>query len=152
MGYALVEEMEEEVSVLTLGVLAPRSRLSLGQRLHEIHEALLRLVAQWAPDEVAVEEPFVSQNVKTAMAIGQAQGVALMAAATHGIDAAQYSPAQVKRAVTGYGGGTKEQVQHSLRMQLDVDLSAIPEDAADALAVAVCHIRTRNLEAVLAQG
>lgn len=138
--------------MLTCGVLAPRSRLSLGQRLQEIYAGLVRFMDQWDPSEVAVEEPFVSKNVRTAMAIGQAQGVALMAAATRGIGAARYSPMQVKRAVTGYGGGTKGQVQQSLRMQLDTDLSAIQEDAADALAVALCHLRTRSLEAVLAQG
>ena len=152
MGYALVQEVEGELSALTWGVLAPRSRLPLGQRLQEIYSGLLRFMDQWDPSEVAVEEPFVSQNVRTAMAIGQAQGVALMAAATRGIDAARYSPTQVKRAVTGYGGGTKEQVQQSLRMQLGADLSAIQEDAADALAVALCHLRTRRLETVLAQG
>ena len=135
----------------TWRVLAALELLSNGTGTHEIYTGLLGLMDQWDPSEVAVEEPFVSQNVRTAMAIGQAQGVALMAAATRGIDAARYSPTQVKRAVTGYGGGTKEQVQQSLRMQLSADLSAIQEDAADALAVALCHLRTRNLEPALAQ-
>ena len=152
MGYGLVEEAEGEIAALTWGVLAPGQRLPLGHRLHLIHAELLELMERWEPTEVAVEEPFVSQNPRTAIAIGQAQAVALVAAASRGIDAARYAPGEVKRAVTGYGGSSKEQIQRSVCIQLDIEDSDIPEDAADALAVALCHIRARTEKQMLAQG
>ena len=152
MGYGLVEEAEGEIAALTWGVLAPGRRLPLGHRLHHIHTELLKLMERWDPTEVAVEEPFVSQNPRSAIAIGQAQAVALVAAASRGMDAARYAPAEVKRAVTGYGGSSKEQVQRSVCMQLDIEESDMAEDAADALAVALCHIHARTEKQILAQG
>ena len=152
MGYGLVEEAEGEIAALTWGVLAPGQRLPLGHRLHHIHTGLLELMERWEPTEVAVEEPFVSQNARTAIAIGQAQAVALVAAASRGMDAARYAPAEVKRVVTGYGGSSKEQIQRSVCMQLDIEDSDVAEDAADALAVALCHIRARTEKQILAQG
>ena len=151
-GYAVLQEEAGEVSVLAVGVLAPAARLPLGGRLHEIYMGLLELIGRWVPTEVAVEEPFVAKNARTAMAVGQAQGTALMAAAARGIDSVRYPPRQVKSAVTGYGGSGKEQVQLALQVQLDINGSTIQEDAADALAVALCHVRTRDRERVLAQG
>ena len=152
MGYAVVEEADGEVSALAWGVLAPPPREHLGQRLHLIHSGLSDLMNQWTPHEVAIEEPFVSKNPRTALAIGQAQGVALIAAASRGIQAVRYSPRQVKQTVTGYGSATKEQVQQLVAMQFGIDGSDIPEDAADALAIVLCHLRARTEAQVLAQG
>ncbi len=102
------------------------------------------------PDEVAVEDPFVSINARTAMAVGQAQGLALMAAAARSVPVSRYSPLQVKLAVSGHGGATKEQVQQAIRMQVDLDFAAMPEDASDALAVALCHLQNRREAALMA--
>ena len=150
MGYGLLtEDGNGGPSVVTWGVFTASSRLSLGERLHTMYRELMELTERHAPDEVAVEEPFVSVNARTAMAVGQAQGVALMAAAARGLEAARYSPAQVKLAVTGHGGASKEQVQQAVRMYLGLDAVPGPEDAADALAVAICHLQARRSGALL---
>ncbi len=148
MGYALLEEGDNGVTVLAWGVLTAAPRLSIGERLHHLYEQTLELAKQYTPDELAVEEPFVSVNVRTAMAVGQAQGIALMAAAARGIPATRYSPLQVKEAVTGYGAASKEQVQRAVQMHLGLDSAPMPEDAADALAVALCHLQARRAGAL----
>ncbi|MBI4199774.1 MAG: crossover junction endodeoxyribonuclease RuvC [Chloroflexi bacterium] len=143
MGYGVVEEAGGAVMALGWGVLTARRGLALGERLHLLHRQLLALLERWSPTEIAVEEPFVARNVPAAMAVGQAQGVALMAAAARGIPVARYSPARVKNAVTGYGGSGKMQVQEAVRLYLGLDLPPDPEDAADGLAVALCHLQAR---------
>lgn len=149
MGYGLIEASEsDEPKVMAWGVITASSRLPLGERLHHMYLELLELAARHTPSEMAVEEPFVAKNARTAMAVGQAQGVALMAAAARGITAVRYTPTQVKHAVTGYGGASKEQVQQALVLHLRLDAIPEPEDAADALAVALCHcqaLRTATL-------
>ena len=132
------------------GVLTAKRSLSLGERLHYLHTELLALMETFPPDEVAVEDPFVSINARTAMAVGQAQGLALMAAAARSVPVSRYSPLQVKLAVSGHGGATKEQVQQAIRMQVDLDVAAMPEDASDALAVALCHLQNRREAALMA--
>lgn len=132
------------------GVLTAKRSLSLGERLHYLHTELMALMETFPPDEVAVEDPFVSINARTAMAVGQAQGLALMAAAARSVPVSRYSPLQVKLAVSGHGGATKEQVQQAIRMQVDLDVAAMPEDASDALAVALCHLQNRREAALMA--
>jgi crossover junction endodeoxyribonuclease RuvC len=152
MGYGLVEEKANGVvSAVAWGVLVGKSHLSLGERLHHLYGDLLTIVEQYAPVEAAVEEPFVSVNARTAMAVGQAQGLALMAAAARGISIAHYSPRQVKQAVSGHGGASKEQVKQAVAMHLGLDAQDVPEDAADALAVALCHLQSRRVAALIAQ-
>ena len=152
MGYGLVEEgVDGDTSVMTWGVLTANRRLSLGERLHCLYRELLELMERYSPDEVAVEEPFVSQNARTAMAVGQAQGVALMAAAARGAPAARYSPLQVKHTVAGHGGASKDQVQQAVLMRLGPETASASEDAADALGVALCHLQARRATALLAQ-
>ena len=130
--------------------MTARRGLSLGQRLHQLYTELLGLMETFRPEEVAVEDPFVSVNARTAMAVGQAQGLALMAAAAISVPVSRYSPLQVKLAVSGHGGATKEQVQQAIRMQVDLDVAAMPEDASDALAVALCHLQNRREAALMA--
>ena len=151
MGYGLVKEDGDSPWVVKCGVLTARRGLSLGERLHHLYTGLLGLMEAFRPEEVAVEAPFVSVNVRTAMAVGQAQGLALMAAAARSVPVSRYSPLQVKLAVSGHGGATKEQVQQAIRMQVDIDAAAMPEDASDALAVALCHLQNRR-EAMLTAG
>jgi crossover junction endodeoxyribonuclease RuvC len=111
---------------------------------------MLSLIGDLRPDEVAVETPFVSINARAAMAIGQAQGLTLMAAAEEGLPISSYSPSQVKLAVSGYGHASKYQVQQAIALQLDIDSEGIPEDAADALAVALCHVQNLNEASLVA--
>ncbi len=151
MGYGLVEsDAAGDPSSSEWGVLSAKSGHELGERLHRLYIELSELMAKFKPDEVAVEEPFVSVNARTAMAVGQAQGLALMAAAAQGISVARYSPRQVKQAVSGYGGASKEQVQQAVAMHLGLDATVVPEDAADALAVALCHAQSRRAAGLIA--
>lgn len=151
MGYGLVRHGKGGSCVAeSWGVLkATRGRL-LGPRLHQLYSQLLSLIGDLRPDEVAVETPFVSINARAAMAIGQAQGLALMAAAEEGLPASSYSPPQVKLAVSGHGHASKHQVQQAIGLQLDIDSEGIPEDAADALAVALCHVQNLNEASLVA--
>jgi crossover junction endodeoxyribonuclease RuvC len=140
-GYGLLSHCAgEEPCVVEYGALDTNSRLSLPERFRSLYDALAALMARCHPSEVAVEEPFVAANVRSAMAIGEARALALLAAAQAGVPVCQYSPAEVKQSVTGYGRGSKGQVQEMVRLQLRLAEAPEPQDAADALAVALCHI------------
>jgi len=107
------------------------------------------LIEDRQPTAVAVEELFFSKNVRTALSVGQARGVALLAAANARLPIHEYTPLQVKQAIAGYGRATKGQVQQMVRMLLDLDSVPQPDDAADAIAVAICHIHSAKLTAML---
>lgn len=128
------------------GVVRPRTRDPLGQRLLQINEEIARLIDLYQPAEVAIEDPFVGALAPaSALAIGQARAAALLAAASARLDAALYAPAAVKVAVSGYGRSDKTQVQTMVRLLLGLDLAPEPPDAADALAVAICHLNHRRI-------
>lgn len=148
MGYGLVDDTGGEPAVVAFGVLTAKAKQPIGERLHTLYQEMLALFANYSPSEVAVEEPFVAMNPRTAMAVGQAQGVALMAAASLGVPVARYTPAEVKQAVTGSGRASKEQVRQALGMLLKSDIESAPEDATDALAVALCHLQARRAAAL----
>ena len=140
MGVGVVVSRSGELSLAHVGVLGPDRSSKLPERLHYLHERLVGMIEDWKPSAVAIEQPFVSQNVRAALAVGQAQAVAMVAAAHHGIPVFGYAPREVKKAVTDYGGSSKEQVQEMVRVLLGLDRLPEPSDAADALAVAICHI------------
>jgi crossover junction endodeoxyribonuclease RuvC len=135
------------------GVIRPKTTESIGQRLLFLHEAVAGLIETYAPDEVAIEEPFVGAlNPASALAIGQARSAAVLAAAAHDLEVDFYAPAAVKAAVSGYGQGDKRQVQAMVRLLLGLDAAPEPADAADALAVALCHLGNRRAKALTATG
>jgi crossover junction endodeoxyribonuclease RuvC len=111
-------------------------------RLLLIHSAVSELIDRYQPEAVAVELLFFAQNVTTAMTVGQARGIVLLAAAQRGILVAEYAPSEVKQAVVGYGKADKPQMQEMVRLILGLDAPPTPDDAADALAVAICHVQT----------
>ena len=152
MGYALVED-NGQVAAVDWGAIALPSSLPLEQRLFQLYSHLLNMISIWQPDAMAVEEPFIgkgeNQFVGPAFAIGQAQALALIAAAGQGIPISRYSPAQVKLSVANHGSASKGQVQEMVRVILRMDSTPTPSDAADALAIALCHIRQRDVEEVL---
>ncbi len=139
MGFGILDA-EEELQMVCSGVLTAQEKSPLPSRLHQLHIQLLDLLKIWQPSIVAVEDPFVARNPRSALAIGQAQAVAFVAAAQYGLPVFTYSPRQIKQAVTDYGGGSKEQVQEMVRIHLDLDSLPEPLDASDALAVAICHV------------
>jgi len=156
MGYGVLEDSEEGLSTLDYGALAAPSRMPPAQRLHRLYLGLMKLVAQYKPHEMAIEEPFVSQtdrrNARSALAVGRAQAVAMLVAADHDIPIHTYPPAKVKQLVTDHGGSDKEQVQRMVSIHLGLSQLVQPSDAADALAVALCHVQQKRLAKLLEKG
>lgn len=150
-GFAVVMENEEGAELVTCGTITTESGQPLSSRLERIYEALSALVAEHQPQAIAVEQLFFSRNVRTAMAVGQARGIALLSAARAGVPVYEYTPLQVKQAVVGYGRAGKEQVQEMVRLVLRLDTRPQPDDAADAAAVALCHLHSARLLDLLDQ-
>jgi len=146
LGVGVVYSDGPELIPAFYGVLSPKKRDSLPERLHYIHEHLLSVINEWKPTEVAIEKPFAGRNIRSAMAIGHAQAIAMVAAARHGLPVSYYAPREVKQAITDYGGSSKEQVQEMVRVLLSLDVTPESTDAADALAVAICHLNAGNLQ------
>ena len=147
-GYGVVEEVQGEPKPLAFGVVRTPAGQPLPVRLQSIYRALRELATDWRPTAAAVEELFFSSNVRTAMSVGQARGVALLALADAGLAVAEYTPLTVKQAVTGYGNADKAQVQEMVRLLLGLAEVPRPDDAADALAVAICHLHSAPLTAL----
>lgn len=147
MGVGAVLSDDDLLTLAYSEVLSPPKSAPLSDRLSWLHDRMSRALEDLMPSVVAIEQPFVARNVKAALAVGQAQAVAMIAAARLGIPVAGYSPSEVKKAVTDYGGSSKEQVQQMVSVLLGMDEILEPPDRADALAVAICHInRSRALE------
>jgi crossover junction endodeoxyribonuclease RuvC len=149
MGYGLVSEHRGELRLIDYGAFVVNARLPHSERLAFLFVSLRDIIAKHGPTEVAVEQPFVAANVQSAMAIGEARAIAVLAAGLAGLPVRQYSPAEVKRAVAGYGRGSKEQVQEMVRLQLGLASPPQPFDAADALAVALCHLNYTRAQSVI---
>ena len=150
MGYGVVEGESDGLNMVGYGVLTCSNRAPIADRLHLLYEGLMKLISRYQPDEVAIEEPFVAKNVRSALAVGRAQAVAILAAACNKAPVYTYTPAQVKQAVVDYGGSGKEQVQRMVQIQLGLDEFPQPSDAADALSVAICHLRQARVARLLA--
>jgi crossover junction endodeoxyribonuclease RuvC len=148
-GWGIVRGDGDRLSSIACGAIALRGDRRHEERLQHIYLELCAVIAQWSPAEIAVEDPFVAENVRSAFAIGEARAIALLAAAQHGLPVRPYSPAEVKVAVTGYGRSDKAQVAELVRVQLGLDEAPRPADAADALAVAICHHLRLRAEARL---
>ena len=142
LGYAVVEERASTLSLVACGVLSTRASLSMPDRLRELFDGLRAIVTEFAPREMAVEELFFAKNVTTAVAVGQARGVSLLIASLHELPVHEYKPMQVKQAVHGYGLATKAQVGEMVRVLLGLPTIPTPDDAADAAAIAICHLHT----------
>ena len=138
LGYGVVERQGSALTMLDYGCVETAKDRPLEQRLLIIHEALTDLIETHHPEAVGVERLFFNKNVQTAMAVGQARGVVLLVAAQHGLPVFEYGPHEVKLAVTGYGRAPKDQVQRMVQLVLSMTEIPKPDDAADALAVAVC--------------
>jgi crossover junction endodeoxyribonuclease RuvC len=150
-GYGVIKAEGDEPTLVDCGALTASERSPMGERLSYIYRGLSEVIARFSPDVVAIESPFVAKSVKSALAIGKAQAIAILAAAEGKIPSHEYSPAEVKKRVTDYGVSTKEQVQEMVRLQLGLAEAPHPIDAADALAVALCHLRRTHLDELLAK-
>jgi crossover junction endodeoxyribonuclease RuvC len=145
-GFGVVESCdtgrETRLVCKVLGGIQLAKNKTLPVRLEQVYRELMGQLAEWRPDVVAVEEVFYSVNAKSALKLGQVRGVALLAAATLGLPVAEYAPLRIKQSVVGYGLAKKEQVQFMVQRLLNLAELPEPADAADALAIAICHIHT----------
>jgi crossover junction endodeoxyribonuclease RuvC len=146
-GYGLVRETQQgQLEAIAYGVILTPAEELQEKRLLILYRQLHELILLHRPDSAAVEKLFFQRNVTTAIHVGQARGVILLALAEAGIPVAEYNPMQVKQAVAGYGGAGKSQVQQMVKAMLDLDKIPKPDDAADALAIAICHTHSSRLE------
>ena len=151
MGYGVIDSQADEMTLVCCNALTCSQRSPLGERLSYLYDKLSEVIVDYQPDVVAIEQPFFAKNVRTALAIGKAQAVAMLAASQKGIPVYEYTPAQIKRVVANYGASSKEQIQEMVKLQLGLTEIPQPNDAADALAVAICHLREMHLKEILAK-
>jgi crossover junction endodeoxyribonuclease RuvC len=145
-GFGIVEEDGGRLRPVAFGVIKPTAKLPLHQKLAEIKTEIESLIRTYAPGEAAIENAFYAQNMKTALVLGQVRGAVLVAIAGTGCGFAEYSALEIKKAVTGYGQADKEQVLTMVRSLLGLDDDAVPLDASDALAAAICHLNARMFQ------
>jgi crossover junction endodeoxyribonuclease RuvC len=150
-GWGVVAKEGNELSLVDYGAVRTSQDSPMPERLQTIYGELGQVITRHQPTAVAVEQLFFSKNVRTAMVVGQARGVALLAVADAGVPLHEYTPLEVKQSVSGYGKATKEQVQKLVQMLLGLDSVPQPDDAADAIAVAICHLHSERLEGLLDQ-
>lgn len=148
-GYGLIKSNDQKNVLLDYGVIRTDSKKSLPEKLKQIFEDLSRIIAQKHPDELAIEETFYSKNAKSALVMGQARGVAILAAACAKISVYEYSPKEVKCSVVGRGNASKLQVQYMVKNLLGLKDLPQPPDAADALAVALCHAQKMRVKSIM---
>ena len=141
-GFGCIESGGSRHRLIVCGALTAPPRATFPEKLTAIHTGLAALLARHRPDCVAVENIFYARNVRSALKLGHARGVAILAAAEAGLPVVEYAPAEIKRAVVGYGRAEKPQVQQMVKLLLGLDAAPAPHDAADALAVAICHFHT----------
>lgn len=144
VGYGVIEVLGNRYRILDYGVITTDKDTYFPDRIKIIYDELNFIIDKYAPDDVAMEELFFNKNVKTAIKVGQARGAIILCAKNKGLDIFEYTPLQVKQAVVGYGRAEKRQVQEMVKILLNLKEIPKPDDAADALAVAICHGSSLN--------
>lgn len=148
-GYGIVEEEDHKLFHVVSGGICPSARHPFPRRLKKIYEELEKIIQKYQPHAVAVEDIFVSKNMKSALKLGHSRGVAILAAMNAGLPVFEYAPLEVKQAVVGHGKAEKKQVQMMVKTLLDLPKAPHPPDAADALATAICHIHSSRLKEIM---
>jgi len=143
-GYVVVRQHQDVLAPVAYGVITTPAGWPLPRRLQHLYSELTALIKTYHPAEASVEELFFARNARTALAVGHARGVILLALADAGLPTFEYTPLQVKQAITGYGRASKEQMQEMVRLLLQLETIPQPDDAADALATAICHAHSRS--------
>lgn len=144
-GYGLISYQGNHLKHIGYGVIRTLPKYSPAQRLKQLYQELQAIIVQYRPDVMAIEELFFNRNVTTALAVGQARGVIILAAANLDLEIAEYTPLQVKQAVVGYGRAEKQQIQEMVRILLCLPGLPKPDDAADGLAIAICHAHSHKI-------
>jgi len=151
-GYGIIQSDGDQLQAITYGAITTPSDWKLPRRLVHIYRELTALIAQHPLTDAVVEKLYFSKNVRTALSVGQARGVALLAAAQANLGIHEYTPLEIKQAVVGYGRADKNQVQQMVRVLLQLDSIPQPDDAADALAIAICHAHSAKFERMKDEG
>ncbi len=144
-GWGVVDGDGQDISMIAHGVVTTPAGMPLPQRLQQIYQKLGEVITAWQPESSAIEELFFSKNAKTALAVGHGRGVAMLALANAELPIAEYKPLEVKQAITGHGGADKRQMQQMVKLLLRLEDIPRPDDAADALAIAICHLHSARL-------
>lgn len=142
-GYGLIKEIDCKLSYIDSGCIRTSVDAALSGKLLQIYDGICQLMEEYAPTEVAIEQVFMHQNPSSALKLGHARGVAMVAAASHRVNVSEYSAREIKQTVVGYGAAVKDQVGHMVVQLLDLN-SSPQSDAADALAIAICHSHMRH--------
>lgn len=143
-GYGVIEKTKSKLTVIDFGCIKTKAGTPEEQRLLEIHESLQQIIKKYKPDILAVERLFFAKNVKTAMSVSQARGVIILAAGENKLELIEYTPLQVKQALTGYGRASKDQIKEMVKIILNLARPPKSDDAADALAIAICCANSRR--------
>lgn len=142
MGYGIIDVEGNHFKPVHYGSLLTEAHTYMPDRLKALYNGLMEIIAEYEPDEIAIEELFFNSNAKTAIMVGQARGVAVLACANSGIPIYEYTPLQIKQGLVGYGRADKKQIQAMVKMMLGLREVPKPDDTADALAAAICHGNT----------
>lgn len=146
VGFGFIDKQGHKLVPVQYGCIRTEAHTEDAERLKLVYEAAVQLIEKYKPDAVAIEKLFFNRNVTTALTVGQARGVLMLAAVQHGLPIAEYTPLQVKQAIVGYGKAEKKQVQEMVKMFLHLSAVPKPDDVADALAVAICHAHSSALQ------
>ena len=144
VGFGVIEAEGSRQALVRCGVISTPAGLSLSKRLSQIYQDMIELIHTFQPDAIAIEELFFNTNLKTGISVAHGRGVILLAGENCAIPMYEYTPLQVKQAITGYGRAEKKQIMEMVRRLLGMDKVAKPDDASDALAIAICHARFSN--------
>lgn len=139
LGYGILDKVGNHFSVVTYGSILTDAKMDMPSRLRTLYDNLSSIIAEYRPDEAAIEELFFNNNAKTAILVGEARGVAVLACAHGQLKISEYTPLQIKQALVGYGRADKKQVQSMVKAILHLEKVPKPDDTADALAAAICH-------------
>lgn len=144
LGYGIIDMKGNHFSVIDYGAITTDSKMEMPDRLKCLYASLMSIIAEHNPDTASIEELFFNNNAKTALLVGQARGVAMLACVNSGLDIGEYTPLQIKQALVGYGRAEKKQIQMMVKTILNLDEVPKPDDTADALAAAICHGHCAN--------
>jgi crossover junction endodeoxyribonuclease RuvC len=152
LGYGIIDADSADAAYVCCGALTCAEKLPMPERLKYLYAELVKIITQYRPDCAAIESPFFSENAKSALAIGKAQAVAILAAVNAGLAVHEYPPARIKASVAGFGGSAKDQVSRMVTLTLRLSSPPQPSDAADALACALCHIQESRADDLINRG
>ena len=142
MGYSILEKSGTSLKLIAVGAVTTDKDMAMPERLKVLYGSLMEIIAEYQPEEAAIEELYFNTNAKTVIFVGEARGIAILACANSGLPIYEYTPLQIKTSVTGNGRAEKKQVQNMVKMLLGMDDIIRPDDAADAVAAAICHAKS----------